>query len=184
MNKLFAVVGMSGSGKSVVTDYLEQKNFNKVYFGGVVIEELTKATLEITPENEKYMREKLREDHGMAAMAILSLPKIKRLLVEGDVIIDGLYSWEEYLVLKETYPNIQLISIVVDKKLRHERVAIRPLRPLNNEEIKTRDTSEIEKLNKGGPISIADFYLLNNGTFNDLYKQIDKILTKGVDENA
>ncbi len=184
MNKLIAIVGMSGSGKSVVTDYLEQKDFKKVYFGGVVIEELTKANLEITPENEKYMREKIREDHGMAAMAILSLPKIKRLLNEGNVIIDGLYSWEEYLVLKESYPDIKVVSIVVDKNLRHERVSVRPLRPLNNEEIKIRDASEIEKLNKGGPISIADYYLLNNTTFNDLYKQIDQVLLKGVDENA
>ena len=33
--------------------------------------------MEITPENEKKVREKLREKHGMAAMAILLLPKIK-----------------------------------------------------------------------------------------------------------
>ena len=34
MNKLIAVVGMTGSGKSVITDYLEKNGFKKVYFGG------------------------------------------------------------------------------------------------------------------------------------------------------
>ena len=35
MNKLIAVVGMSGVGKSVVTEYLEEKGYTKLYFGGI-----------------------------------------------------------------------------------------------------------------------------------------------------
>ena len=35
MNKLIAVVGMSGSGKSVVTEHLEKNNWTKLYFGGI-----------------------------------------------------------------------------------------------------------------------------------------------------
>ena len=32
--KILAVVGMSGSGKSIVVDYLTEKGFPKVYFEG------------------------------------------------------------------------------------------------------------------------------------------------------
>ena len=71
MRKLVAIVGMSGSGKSIATDYLEKKGWEKIYFGGVVLDELKKANMEITPDNEKYMREKLRSDYGMAAIAIV-----------------------------------------------------------------------------------------------------------------
>ena len=35
MNKLVAIVGMSGTGKSVVTDYLEEQNWKKLYLGGI-----------------------------------------------------------------------------------------------------------------------------------------------------
>ena len=35
MNKLIAIVGMSGSGKSIATDYLEKNNWKKIYFGGI-----------------------------------------------------------------------------------------------------------------------------------------------------
>ena len=35
MNKLIAVVGMSGTGKSVVTEYLESIDWTKLYFGGI-----------------------------------------------------------------------------------------------------------------------------------------------------
>ena len=53
MKKLIAIVGMSGSGKSVASDYLEEKGFEKIYFGGVVLEEIKKRGLEVNPENEK-----------------------------------------------------------------------------------------------------------------------------------
>ena len=32
MNKLIAVVGMAGSGKSIATDYLKENGWNKIYF--------------------------------------------------------------------------------------------------------------------------------------------------------
>ena len=35
MNHLIAIVGMSGAGKSVVTDYLESVGWIKLYFGGI-----------------------------------------------------------------------------------------------------------------------------------------------------
>ena len=93
MKNLIAVVGMSGSGKSIATDYLEKKGYTKIYFGGVVLDELKKANMEITPDNEKYMREKLRKDYGMAAMAVVLLPKIKESYATNDTVLDGLYSW-------------------------------------------------------------------------------------------
>ena len=77
MKKLIAVVGMSGSGKSVASDYLESIGFKKIYFGGVVLTELKNRGMEDTPDNEKFVREDLRREYGMAAMAIKLLPEIK-----------------------------------------------------------------------------------------------------------
>ena len=37
MNKIIAVVGMCGSGKSIVSEYLESVGLKKVYFGGVTM---------------------------------------------------------------------------------------------------------------------------------------------------
>ena len=84
MNKIVAIVGMCGSGKSIASDILEKKGFKKVYFGGVTLEKLKEKGLEVTPENEKMMREKLREDLGMGAFAKILLPKIKELSIENN----------------------------------------------------------------------------------------------------
>ena len=49
--KLVAIVGMCGSGKSTAVDYLTERNVPKVYFGGVILNALKEANLEINPEN-------------------------------------------------------------------------------------------------------------------------------------
>lgn len=179
MKKLIAIVGMSGSGKSVASDYLEKEGFNKIYFGGVVLDALKSEGLEITPDNEKMMRERLRNEHGMAAIAILLLPKIKESIKNKDTVLDGLYSWAEYSILKDTFGDtLKIIAVVTDKNIRYERVGNRKIRPLNKEEITKRDISEIENLAKGGPIAMADHFILNNGSIDDYHKRLDQILNE------
>lgn len=175
MNKIVAVVGMCGSGKSIASEYYEKRGYQKVYFGGVTLEKLKEENLEDTPVNEKMMRERIRKEYGMAAYAILSLPKIEELVKTSNVVIDGLYSWDELVVLKEKFPNLDVLCIVVNKKIRYNRLAIRDIRPLTNEEAKNRDITEIEALAKGGPISYADYYILNNGNNDEYYRQLDEV---------
>ena len=65
------------------------------------LKKLQEEGLEVNPENEKMMREKLRHDLGMGAYAKVLLPEIKELLKNNNVVLDGLYSWTEYNILKE-----------------------------------------------------------------------------------
>ena len=58
MNKIIAIVGMCGSGKSIATEYYEKLGFKKVYFGGVTIEKLKeekKTIIVLTHELEKIL---------------------------------------------------------------------------------------------------------------------------------
>ena len=48
MNKLIAVVGMSGSGKSIITEYLENSNWKKLYMGGITYKLMEEAGIERT----------------------------------------------------------------------------------------------------------------------------------------
>lgn len=176
MNKLVAVVGMAGSGKSVATEYLEERGWKKIYFGGVIYDHMKEEGIDITPDSQKEYREKLRKKYGMAAVAILLKDKINKAYQEGNTVLDGLYSWDEYLVLKEEFPELKLVCVTCDKKLRYERVGCRKERPFNRMEIIKRDISEIENLAKGGPIAIADYYLLNNGSLTEYENRLLEIL--------
>lgn len=175
MNKILAIVGMCGSGKSIASDYYERLGYQKVYFGGVTMDKLKEEGLEVNPDNEKMMREKLRKEYGMGAYATLLLPKIEELSKKGNVVLDGLYSWEELKILKDKFPDLIVLSIVVDKSLRYDRLSKREIRPFNNIQANNRDIAEIENSAKGGPIAFADYYILNNGNLDKYQERLDAI---------
>ena len=176
MGKIIAIVGMCGSGKSVACDYLENLGYKKVYFGGVTMDKLKESGLEITPDNEKMMREKLRQDLGMGAYAKVLLPKIKELSINNNVVLDGLYSWDELVILNNEF-KMTTIAVVEDKKLRYERLEKRIVRPFSKSDAIKRDVSEIENIAKAGPIAYADYYIFNNGTINDFHNRLAEILS-------
>ena len=177
MNKIVAIVGMCGSGKSVASDILVEKGWKKVYFGGVTMEKLKEEGLDVTPANEKMMRERLRAELGMGAYAKILLPRIKEYAKEGDTVLDGLYSWDELKILREELGDrLTVVAIVTDRKLRYERLSVREVRPFNNEEALYRDITEIENIAKAGPIAHADYYILNNGTVEEYAVRLEEIL--------
>ena len=178
-NKIVALVGMCGSGKSVVCDMFVEKGWNRIYFGQVTMDELARRGLDKNEQNERAVREELRAVHGPAAFAKLLLPSIDAAAEKGNTILDGLYSWSEYKCLKEHFgDNITVIAIVADRAVRYSRLTTRTIRPLTNAEAESRDYAEIEKLEKGGPISIADCFVFNNGDVNELKAQIDALILK------
>ena len=175
--KVVSIVGMAGSGKSEVARVFESTGFARVRFGDITDEEVGRRGLELNEQNERQVRQQLRQEHGMAAYAILSLPRIDGLLKSGDVIVDGLYSWEEYLLLKDRYKDdFALVAVWASPETRYERLTTRPVRPLTREEAVGRDVAEIENLNKGGPIAMADFTIMNGSSLEDLEKQTERVL--------
>ena len=177
--KLIAIVGMCGSGKSTAVDYLTERNIPKVYFGGVVINAVKEAGLEVNETNEKMIREKLREDEGKDAIVNRVAKDVKKLIEAGQkrIVLDGLYSWTEYKVLRKEFPDeMTVVAIVTPKALRRERLANRPVRPLTPAEVAERDRSEIENLEKGGPIAIADYYVDNSGTIEEFHEAFGKLM--------
>jgi len=176
--KVIAIVGMTGAGKSELAGLFERHGFKRIRFGDVTEEELSKKGLELNEENERYIRQQLRKEHGMAAYAKLNLAKIDSSLKSSNVVIDGLYSWEEYILLKEYYTGqFTTVAIWASPATRYGRLAHRTKRPLTLEEAANRDKSEIENINKGGPIAIADFTIVNEVSLEELEKQTERVLS-------
>ena len=182
--KVVAVVGMAGAGKSEAARFFEENGFIKIRFGDVTDEEVRKQGLELNEENERRVRELLRERYGMAAYAILNLSRIDLALKKSPVAIDGLYSWEEYTSLKNYYgKNFYVVAVWASPKIRYARLVARAERRLTLEEAAGRDKAEIEKLNKSGPIAIADFTILNESSLKNLEKEVKRTISalKGKD---
>jgi len=173
-----AIVGMAGAGKSEVARVFEEHGFKKVRFGDITDEELKNKGLEPNEENERYIRQQLRKEHGMAAYAKLNLPRIDSSLKSSNVVVDGLYSWEEYILLKEYYGGqFSTVAVWASPATRHGRLTNRKERPLTVEKAANRDKSEIENINKGGPIAMADFTIANEASLEELEKETERVLS-------
>lgn len=162
--KLIAIVGMPGAGKSVAAEFFKSKGWPVLRFGDQVDIGLQEHGLERNEKNERWYREKLRSELGMVAMAIKIEPRIiEAQKTNNIVVLDGLYSWEEYIYLRNKFSYIKLLCIYAPPEVRYERLSCRTVRPLTRDEAMGRDIAELENLNKGGPIAVADNLIKNNG---------------------
>ena len=174
--KIIALVGLAGSGKSSAVEYLTEKGFPKIYFGGVIYKAMDEAGIEKTWDNQQQFREEIRRREGKDFVIKRVIKNIHDLINAGQnkIVLDGLYTWSEYKLLKHEFPGqVVVIAIVTPKYLRYQRMAKRIERPMQPHEVDQRDWSEIENLEKGGPIAIADYFIINDGSLEQLHQKID-----------
>lgn len=177
--KILALVGLAGSGKSSAVDYLTAKGYPKIYFGGIIYKAMEQAGIEVTWDSQKKFREEIRAREGKDFVVKRAIAEAHSLIDAGQkhIVLDGLYSWSEYKILKHEFPGeMTVVAIVTPKKLRYQRMENRPERPMTHEEVDQRDWAEIENIEKGGPIAIADYFISNDQDVAHLTSQVDEIL--------
>ncbi|MCB9455262.1 MAG: AAA family ATPase [Anaerolineaceae bacterium] len=176
--RALALVGMPGAGKTLCAKHLESQGYYQFRFGGIIVREVERRGWPITPENERIVREEIRAHEGIAAIAQRALPHLKTaLLANQSIIIDGLYGFSEYKLLRaELGTTMVVVAITSPRWLRYHRLTTRQERPLTPEEAERRDYQEIERLEKGGPIAIADYTLINDQQPEDLLAALDSLV--------
>lgn len=180
-SRIIAFVGMPGAGKGTCTNHLNEKyGYPVIHFGDMVYAEVQKRGLDNVID-ERFVREDMRKQEGPAVLAKRVAAKIDEYIQNGQgcVVLDGLYSWTEYKFLKEKYANnLIVVAIVATRALRHQRVIDRKdsHRSYTKQQIINREIDELENLEKGGPIAIADYSIVNDSTPKEMLTKIDQIL--------
>lgn len=195
-NKVIAIVGLPGSGKTEAGKFFVDLGYQPIRLGQLTLDEVRKKGLTPGEASERPVREAIRKKHGMGAYATLNFPKINSMLDQGGVAVDGLYSWEEYLEFEKKYGSqLTVVAIYASPKVRHQRLLTRKWdknkdakmvnRPYTKEQAKERDEAEIGSLHTGGPIAMADFTIINQGSKSELFKNLKKVsllIDKGLKE--
>lgn len=178
--KIVAIMGLSGSGKSEAIDHIVKTyGWPKVYFGDVTFDEMARRGLGPGEKNERIVREGLRAEFGPFIYADRVIEKIEALDGDGPVVLESFYSWEEYLRFREVYGDAFIgIAIHASPEIRYTRLAHRSTRPLTPEEARSRDHSQIENLHQAGPIAMANFLIVNEGTKGDLIRRLNEALIR------
>lgn len=176
--KLIAICGMAGSGKTSVRKIFQEMGYEFIHLG--VTEMVQEKYGEVTEDLENKERVALRKENGMEAMVIIAEPEIDQHLNDGkDVVIDNLYSWSEYKYLKKKYGDFfTCIAVIARPEIRYNRLLERTDDARHYENLETleaRDKREIETLEKGGPIAMAHFNIINEGNKEELLEKVNEI---------
>ncbi|MBI3619691.1 AAA family ATPase [Candidatus Roizmanbacteria bacterium] len=173
---IIAIVGLPGAGKTEASEYFSKKGLPIISFGKVINDYIDDHKLMHSEEVHKRVREGLRKEHGIEALAVMNEKKIRAALEKNKIIIiDGMRSWEEYLYLKNKLVNVEvyIMAIYADKRVRYDRIAKRKYRSrLFGEQ---RDIDELIGTNMGPTISFADFFVKNNFSIEDLHDKLEEV---------
>ena len=177
---IIGLVGPIASGKDVTKKYLESKYGAKhCKFSTPLRDVLNRLFIEISRDNIIDLSTILRERFGQDLLAKVMAHDASEL--DSDiVIIDGVRRLSDIEHLTKL-SHFSLVKIDADSKIRYERMKLR------NENVGDADKSYgefMEDHERETEATIpevmekAKFSLDNSGGLEDLYKQIDELITK------
>jgi dephospho-CoA kinase len=180
MNKIIlGFVGQIASGKDASKKYLAEKyGAESCRFSTVLRDVLTRIGVDITRENIQKISTALRQNFGEDLLAN-TITKDASNLQSDIVIVDGVRRMTDITHL-QTLPHFFLVKIEASPEIRYERMKTR------NENVGDVDKSFADFLkdheaeaDREIPIvmSNAKYSLDNNGSFEELYLQIDKLIS-------
>ncbi len=180
MKKIIGIVGETGSGKDTICRYLKKKIKKNVFvfrFSQPLTQVLRIFFDEVKKEDQQWLGRILRQRFGNNILGEAIKKKIKN-IKKGIVILNGIRALEEAKMIKNLGGKI--IYITADSKLRWQRVRKRGEK--KDDLISFKKFLELERakteilIQKIG--EKADFKIENNGSRQNFYREIKKIINK------
>ena len=178
---IIGITGTLGAGKGTVVDYLvRERGFHHYSVRAFLLEKIRELEL---PENRDSMLlvgNRLRAEHG-PSYAVDQL-FLRAMETGGNAVIESVRTTGEVASLRQK-GRFMLLAVDADPKLRYERIVLR-----NSETDRVSFETFIENEqresvsadpavpNLPACIRLADYVLMNNGTVEELYEELGKIL--------
>lgn len=161
MTEIYGVTGMPLAGKTTVANMMKEQGFVVLDMGDVVRTEMQKRG--VGAESTGDFVNSMREEHGMDAIAQLSIPYLQEIIDERDkIVITGMRGWDEKKRFeKETNETIEIIAVWASRETRRERREARQRdEDVEGDGFEERDLREIQN-GVGKMISLSDYMIKN-----------------------
>jgi dephospho-CoA kinase len=179
VNKLVVgLVGMPGSGKSVVVETAQKLGYEIIVMGDVIREETRKRGLALNPKNIGAVMLDLRKKSGKGIIAEKCVPRIDR-AESCKIIVDGLRSLHEAEVFKQRFSGFTLIAVHASPETRFSRLNRRGRSddPDGWEIFRERDMRELS-VGLGNGIAMAEFMIINEDDKNATQVDVAEVLAR------
>ena len=172
------LVGMPGSGKSLVVETAQQEGYAVVVMGDIIREETKKRGLEMNPKNIGEVMLELREKAGNSVIAEKCIPKIMQ-QESRKIMVDGLRSLHEAIFFKARFTKFILVAVHASPKTRFNRLFRRARSddPDGWELFNKRDARELS-VGLGNVIAMAEYIILNENNRNSTRGMVRETLRR------
>ena len=178
--KVIGVIGLNGSGKDEVVKYLNQRySVPLISVGDIVREIAFREGIEPVRENLDNITRRYFSQFGEGYFLKLIIDKIRnnKWQTAG---ISGIRSPQDVAVLKDAFKAdfILIYVYVTDDRVRYERIHQRGSArdQISYTDFLQQDQVSEELFHIREAISQADYSVSNDGTLEDLHRQIDKLV--------
>ncbi|MDR2084719.1 MAG: AAA family ATPase [Bacteroidales bacterium] len=180
---IIGITGTIGAGKGTIVDYLvSHYNFKHYSVRGFIIEEIERRNLPVNRDSMVTVANDLRTNNSPSYL----IDKLyEKAVANGqNCIIESIRTPGEVLSLKRKN-NFVLLAVDADPKTRYHRIIERASETDNvsfetfvENEKREFNTTDPNKQNLKKCIEMADYHIKNNGSIEDLHKEIEKIIEK------
>ncbi len=185
---IIGITGTIGAGKGTIVEYLiNKKGFKHYSARDFISEEVKQRKLEINRDTLTAVANDLRAKHSPQYV-------IEQLFYQaqkegGNAVIESVRTPGEIAFLRKQ-PEFYLFAVDADPKLRFQRIKKRGSATdhidfetfLANEK-REMSTSDPNKQNLGKCIELADYVFHNDGSIEELFEQVEKVLKKIDNQN-
>lgn len=179
---IIGVTGTNGAGKGTVVDYLvNEKGFVHHSVREFLLEEIRTRGLPEDRSSLRHVANDLRQKHHPAH--VVESLHVRAKDHSEDAVIESIRTIGEAEFLKAT--GAYIIAVDADKRLRYGRIAARgsitdqvSFEEFCEQEDREMNSTEPWDMNVFGVMDMSDARILNEGTLEELYVEIDRVLAR------
>jgi dephospho-CoA kinase len=181
-NILLVFAGLPGSGKDTCLDYLKEKYDSKTYsFTDFLKDGLDSFFLEFNRDNLIKLSECIRETFGEDTLAKAMAEKVKT----ENATISAIGNARRPADIKylSKIPGFVLIKIEADIKTRYERIKTRGEKTSDATQTFEQFEADHQRSTELSILEIAKQateHINNDGNFDELHKQLDKLINTNI----